>query len=129
MNAIKQAIKKLPVAAIQQDQQQCIPLTTINVQIHGCLARIAISGRFDFQAWRNFKNSYTPLLDNTVVREIFVEMSKVDYLEASAMGMLLLLNERAKAANKQVALRATCGAVSRVLEGWRFQQNFLHQAH
>ena len=124
MNAIAQAIKKLPVAAnaaIQQDQQQCLPLTAINVQIHGCLARIAMSGRFDFQTWRNFKNSYMPLLDNTVVRKICVEMSNVDYFEYSAMGMLLLLNERAKAVNKPVTLLATCGVVSRVLEDYQFQ--------
>ena len=76
----------------------------INVQIYDRSARIAMSGRFDFQVHRDFKDAYTPLLDNAAVREIEVEMSKVDYLDSSALGMLMLLNERAKAANKPVSL-------------------------
>ncbi|MDO8812667.1 MAG: STAS domain-containing protein [Gallionella sp.] len=96
----------------------------INVQIHDRSARIAMSGRFDFQVHRDFKDAYTPLLDNAAVREIEVEMSKVDYLDSSALGMLMLLNERAKAANKPVALLNTSGVVSQVLEVANFSKIF-----
>jgi N-methylhydantoinase A len=61
----------------------------INVQILDHAARINMHGRFDFQVHREFKDAYTPLLDNPVVREIEVEMSKVDYLDSSALGMLM----------------------------------------
>lgn len=96
----------------------------INVQIHDRSARIAMSGRFDFQVHRDFKDAYTPLLDNAAVREIEVEMSKVDYLDSSALGMLMLLNERAKAVNKPVALLNTSGVVSQVLEVANFSKIF-----
>ncbi|MDO8812244.1 MAG: STAS domain-containing protein [Gallionella sp.] len=96
----------------------------INVQIHDRSARIAMSGRFDFQVHRDFKDAYTPLLDNAAVREIEVEMSKVDYLDSSALGMLMLLNERAKAANKPVSLLNTSGVVSQVLEVANFSKIF-----
>ena len=76
----------------------------INVQILDRAGRINMYGRFDFQVHREFKEAYTPLLDNPAVREIEVEMSKVDYLDSSALGMLMLLNERAKAVNKPVTL-------------------------
>jgi len=96
----------------------------INVQIHDRSARIAMSGRFDFQVHRDFKDAYTPLLDNAAVHEIEVEMSKVDYLDSSALGMLMLLNERAMAANKSVALLNTSGVVSQVLEVANFSKIF-----
>lgn len=50
----------------------------ISVQIRDNVARISMSGRFDFQVHREFKEAYTPLVDNAAVREIEVEMSKVD---------------------------------------------------
>ena len=64
----------------------------INVQVQDHMARINMFGRFDFQVHREFKDAYTPLLDNNAVREIEIEMSKVDYLDSSALGMLMLLN-------------------------------------
>ncbi|MDO8812585.1 MAG: STAS domain-containing protein [Gallionella sp.] len=96
----------------------------INMQILGHSARIAVSGRFDFQVHRDFKDAYTPLLDNAAVSEIEIEMSKVDYMDSAALGMLLLLSERAHAANKQVALANATGTVSRVLEIANFSKIF-----
>lgn len=99
-------------------------IMAINVQIHDRSARITMSGRFDFQVHRDFKDAYTPLLDNAAIREIEVEMSKVDYLDSSALGMLMLLNERAKSVNKPVALLNTTGVVSQVLEVANFSKIF-----
>ena len=96
----------------------------INVQVIDHSARIAMSGRFDFQVHRDFRDAYTPVLDNAAVREIEIEMSKVDYLDSSALGMLMLLNERAKAANKPVSLLNTSGVVSQVLEVANFSRIF-----
>jgi len=97
---------------------------SINVQIHNRAGRITMSGRFDFQVHRAFKDAYTPLLDNTAVHEIEIEMGHVDYLDSSALGMLMLLNERAKAANKSVSLLNTSGVVSQVLEVANFSKLF-----
>lgn len=96
----------------------------ISVQIHDSVARISMSGRFDFQVHRDFKEAYAPLIDNTAVHEIEVEMSKVDYLDSSALGMLMLLNERAKSLNKTVSLLNTSGVVSQVLEVANFSRIF-----
>ena len=96
----------------------------INVQIQDRSARVTMSGHFDFQVRRNFKDSYVPLLNNTTVREIEFEMSKVDYLDSSALGMLLLLHERTKAVNKKVALLNTSGVVLQILESANFRKIF-----
>ena len=58
------------------------------------------------------------------VREIEVEMSRVDYLDSSALGMLMLLNERAKGVSKSVSLLNTSGVVSQVLEVANFSRIF-----
>jgi len=96
----------------------------INVQILDKAARINMFGRFDFQVHREFKEAYTPLLDNPVVKEIEVEMSKVDYLDSSALGMLMLLNERARTVNKPITLLNTSGVVSQVLAVANFSKIF-----
>lgn len=97
---------------------------TIKVQIHDHAARIVMSGRFDFQVHRDFKDAYTPLLDNTEVHEIEVEMSGLAYMDSAALGMLILLNERAKAVNKMIALLNTSGMVSQMLEVANFNRMF-----
>ena len=129
MNAdvqIRQESQTPPAAAAAPHHGLRRHLTSmaIKVQIHDRLAHIAVSGRFDFQMSRDFRNSYTPLLGNADVQEICVEMSKVDYLDSSAMGMLLLLNERAKEARKSVTLFTTSGVVSQVLEVANFSKIF-----
>jgi anti-anti-sigma factor len=129
MNAIAQKKKTKhcllrPTAQHSKIDSNASPFMAINVKIHDRLARIAMSGHFNFQAHRDFKKSYAPLLGDATVNEIWVEMSKVDYLDISALGMLMLLNERAKAVNKPVALISTCGMVLRALEMANFSKTF-----
>lgn len=97
---------------------------TIEVQITGNIARIKMAGQFNFQVHRAFKDAYTALLDNAAVSEIEVEMSKLDYMDSSALGMLMLLNERAKAVNKSISLLNATGVVSQVLEVANFGKIF-----
>lgn len=96
----------------------------ISVQIRENVARISMSVRFDFQAHREFKEAYAPLMDIANVREVEVEMSKVEYLDSSALGMLMLLNERAKTANKSVTLLSPSEVVAQVLEVANFGKIF-----
>lgn len=96
----------------------------INTQVRGGVARISMSGRFDFQVHREFKNAYVQAMENADVHEIEIELSKVDYLDSSALGMLMLLNERAKAAKKSITLLNASGVVSQVLEVANFGKIF-----
>jgi len=118
---ISQALSDSANAAMQQDQQQCM---AIEVQIRDYSACIAMSGCFDYKTWRIFTNVYLPLLDNAALSEICVDLTKVDYLDSSAMGMLLLLNERAQANNKQVTLHITSNFVLRAFKFARFSKIF-----
>ena len=67
-------------------------------------ARITMPERFDFSMYCGFMKSCTPLLNNPDVREIEVELSALEYLDSFALDMLMLLKERATAANKSLSL-------------------------
>jgi anti-anti-sigma factor len=88
------------------------------------VARISMTGRFDFEVHREFKDAYTGLLGNVALREIEVEMNKVDYLDSSALGMLILMNDRAKNANKSVILLNPSKVVAQVLDVANFGKIF-----
>jgi len=96
----------------------------INVHIYKHSARIGMSGSFDFKVHRNFKDAYMPLLGDASVHEIEIEMSKLEYIDSSALGMLVLLNDRAKEANKSVVLLNASCTVSQLLEVANFSQIF-----
>ncbi len=96
----------------------------LEIQIRENVARIIMKGRFDFQVHREFKEAYTKLFDTANVQQIEIEMSKLDYLDSSALGMLMLLNERAKSVNKTITLVNPSGVVSQVLEVANFNRLF-----
>jgi anti-anti-sigma factor len=84
-----------------------------------------MSDTFDFKMHRDFKNAYMPLLDNAALREIEIGLGKVEFIDSSALGMLMLLNERARTANKTVALANASGAVLALLEVANFRKIFI----
>jgi anti-anti-sigma factor len=58
------------------------------------------------------------------VRQLEIDMGGVEYLDSSALGMLLILKERASATNKTVAITNCKGAVKQVLEIANFTKLF-----
>jgi anti-anti-sigma factor len=88
------------------------------------VATLALEGRFDFNSHRDFRNAYDSLLGNPDAREIEINFEKVDYLDSSALGMLLLLREKVEASGKKIALSGLRGTVKQVLEIANFQRLF-----
>lgn len=102
--------------------------TTIDVRIRERVAYLSVSGHFDYYAHHDFRESYMPLLADPAIGEIRVEISKVVYLDIPALGMLLLLNERASAAHKKVALITSAGGTWQMLAAANFSKIFnIHQ--
>lgn len=96
----------------------------LQVQVRDEVGSIVMKGRFDFQIHREFKEAYVRLFENASVKLIEIEMSNLDYLDSSALGMLMLLNERAKAVNKSIALVSPSDPVKQVLEVANFNRLF-----
>ncbi|MBS4096145.1 MAG: STAS domain-containing protein [Sulfuricella sp.] len=96
----------------------------ITVHHNGNDVTIAMSGRFDFNAHREFRNSSEDALKAGATGEIMVDMDKVEYLDSSALGMLLLLREKANSSNRKLSLLNCKGIVQQVLEVANFNKLF-----
>lgn len=96
----------------------------IHIDVTGSKAVIMLNGRFDFSTHREFSNCYSSAIANGSVEQVEVELGRVDYLDSSALGMLLLLSERAKIANKSVVLVNPNEMVAQVLERVSFGRIF-----
>ena len=96
----------------------------LNVHCTNGKARITLHGRFDFNAHRDFKSSYDPVLSAADVNAIEIDLGQVVYLDSSALGMLLLLKEKAEHVNKSVTLTNCHGTVQQVLEIANFGRLF-----
>ncbi len=96
----------------------------INVHNNGTNVVIAMSGRFDFNAHREFRNATDEALKGGAGGEIVVDMDKVEYLDSSALGMLLLLREKANSSNRKLSLLNCKGIVQQVLEVANFNKLF-----
>jgi len=96
----------------------------ITVEKMGATVKLAISGRFDFSSHREFRNACDEVLQIPEIKEIEADFRHVDYLDSSALGMLLLLREKAQSANLTVSLSNCTGIVQQVLEVANFQRLF-----
>ena len=86
-------------------------------------AVIQLQGRFDFNAHREFREAVDSALAGTA-KEIQVDLGGVDYLDSSALGMLLMLRDKAKGAGREVSLAKCTGAVKQVLDIANFGKLF-----
>lgn len=96
----------------------------ITSAIEGGRSSLSLSGRFDFHSHREFRVAYEKALEEAAVNEIEIDFSAVDYLDSSALGMLLLLREKAEAIGKSVVLSGLKGTVKQVLDIANFGKLF-----
>jgi HptB-dependent secretion and biofilm anti anti-sigma factor len=93
-------------------------------EVSGDRATLKLGGRFDFHSHRDFRAAYESLLETAAVREIVIDFGGVDYLDSSALGMLLLLREKVDGAGKSIVLAGLKGAVKQVLDIANFGKLF-----
>ena len=96
----------------------------VTVTKEGTKAFIKLSGRFDFNTHRDFRAAYEPLVSDTAIREVVVDFTGVDYLDSSALGMLLMLRDKVTGAGKEVSLCNVGGNVKQVLDIANFGKLF-----
>lgn len=94
------------------------------VQNQAGAATIRLVGRFDFNTHREFRGAYEPLIADPTVRSVVVDFAGVDYLDSSALGMLLMLRDKLGGVNKEVALTGVAGNVKQVLDIANFGKLF-----
>lgn len=90
---------------------------------NGKNAVIELSGRFDFNAHREFRGAMDRVL-GMEVDKVTIDMERVPYLDSSALGMLLMLRDKARTRNCSVELFGANGNVRQVLEIANFGKLF-----
>lgn len=96
----------------------------IKVTIEGLVAKLHMKGRFDFDVHRSFKEACDPLLHQKEINSMEIDLGNVEYLDSSALGMLLLMRERAEAVGKYVVLSRPNPAVAQILDIANFRRLF-----
>lgn len=84
---------------------------------------IALQGRFDFNAHSEFRAAVDQAIEEAAT-QIQVDLAGVDYLDSSALGMLLVLRDKAKGTGKNVMLANARGAVKQVIDIANFGKLF-----
>ncbi len=92
--------------------------------VNGNTGIIGLSGRFDFNRHRDFRAACDSLLEKAGVSKVVVDLGQVDYMDSSALGMLLMLRDKVGAAHKTVELCNVKGNVKQVLEIANFSKIF-----
>ena len=83
---------------------------------------IAIDGRFDFSAHKEFRECYENL--DSKPQCFSVDMSDANYIDSSALGMLLLLRDHAGGDNAEVEIINCNPDVKKILTISNFDQLF-----
>lgn len=96
----------------------------IKVTTEGTVAKLHMKGRFDFNVHRSFKEAYDPLLHQNGINSLDIDLGEVEYLDSSALGMLLLVRERAEAVGKPVVLSRPSPTVAQILDIANFKKLF-----
>jgi anti-anti-sigma factor len=85
--------------------------------------KIKIDGRFDYENHQEFSAAYRELPDIAHTKFI-IDLSKVTYLDSTALGMLLLLRERAGGDRCDITLLGANPDTKKILDITNFQQLF-----
>ena len=83
---------------------------------------ISVNGRFDFSAHQDFRNAYER--GGLTPRQYVVDLQDTDYIDSSALGMLLLLRDHAGGDSADVRIVHCNPDVRKVLRISNFEQLF-----
>lgn len=96
----------------------------IELAAHEVSATLSLSGRFDFKTRLIFKDAMTRILASSQLQTIELELSKLNYLDSSALGLLLDHWSEAKSRGIQVTLSNPRGSVAQALDIAQFNKLF-----
>lgn len=93
-------------------------------QVADGIGTVFLEGRFTFVRHQSFKAATGMLLETGGIQELHLNLASVDYMDSSALGMVLLLRERAAAAGITVVLAHPSPSVLAVLQVVQFGKLF-----
>lgn len=83
---------------------------------------ISISGRFDFKSHQDFRRAYEQMGSQGV--KYVIDLSRAEYMDSSALGMLLMLREYAGGEKAEVEIANASGEIKSILNISNFGKLF-----
>ncbi len=87
-------------------------------------ATVSLNGRFDFNTLPDFRQICDALPGEAELQRVQVDFLAVDYLDSSALSVLLMLREKLMGAGKEIVLTGVHGNVRQVLDVANFNRLF-----
>ena len=88
----------------------------------GKVLTISITGRFDITVYKVFSEAYKDKIDS--VSQWNIEMADVEYMDSSALGMLLMFRERVGGDNVQINIVNCNPGIKNILKTANFDKLF-----
>lgn len=85
---------------------------------------VRVPSRFDFRFVGDFKLHVEAAIDGGRSSEVVVDLAGTTYLDSAALGMLLVLRDKARARGKSIVISRPDGLVREALERARFEKIF-----
>ncbi len=96
---------------------------TTQLSSDGSSLTISINGRFDFNLYKDFRDAYENALTKGNVK-FTINLSQTEYMDSSALGMLLVLKERTGGGNSSVVLKNCNKEIKNILSISNFDKIF-----
>jgi len=87
----------------------------------GKTVTISVDGRFDFNSHQDFRGAYRNQAPNS---KYVIKMNGTDYIDSSALGMLLLLREHAGNDNADISIAGCKDEIRKILSIANFERLF-----
>ena len=95
---------------------------SVEAKVVSGVLSIKIGGRFDFSVHKEMREA-TNLMESGV-KKIEVDLSGTDYLDSSALGMLLVLRDKVPGDKKGISIKGAKAEVKKILEIANFDKLF-----
>jgi len=100
------------------------PKFNVHVIANNNTVTISIRGHFAFHAHKDFKGAYQKYLSDPKIGHIIINLAGIEYLDSSALGMLLVLRELAEASKKSLTLSKPSPLTERTFDIANFDKMF-----
>lgn len=97
---------------------------TLSIQSDPQANVLRMEGTFTFDAHAEFKTASLGLLEARGGHDVILDLARVTYMDSAALGMLLLLRERADAKGVKVVLHQPSPTVLNILRVVQFGKLF-----
>jgi len=85
---------------------------------------IKLPSRFDYSYHQDFLAAYLPALNDPDKVKLILDFSRVEYLDSSALGMMVMLQKKFNQVGKVVQIKSASGATEEILTMANMQRIF-----